>query len=349
MAVALILVAALVVSGSFFLDRRSRGWNVNSIRPGAGQPTAPTTPTTPTPTTPTPPTPTPTSPTPGPTGARPPLSFTISPIQVGEGRFVPSYADVVRETAYFGTGSGADLDIEAELTLLEPGVLKLDTKGTERLSVNGKPAYYGLRQDVVVIAQARELPTLFWAYRENAWAVLVAARSVTTKARLQQLAMAVQTGPAYGPLLPCRLTYLPPGLEAVSIEGIPVTDENHFAWSAIRFADKTIGDPNIAVLRGAALRVEWQAGPYAVEPIDGYLQTSVGPYNGRWHRAEEDEPISLEVHLPDGIVTIRVDPGHQDAYPRDRLERIALGLRCVPGGTEYNLASWVDLPAALGQ
>ena len=56
----------------------------------------------------------------------------------------------------------------------------------------------------------------------------------------------------------------------------------------------------------------------------------------------------LEVHLPDGIVTIRVDPLHHGAYPREQLERIALGLRCAPGGTDYNLSSWVDLPVALG-
>lgn len=335
-AVALVLVVAVVVSGSFFLDRRSRGWTVTSIRAVSGEPTAPTTPA---PTTP---------PTPAPSGARAPLSFTISPIQIGEGRFVPSYADAVRETAYFATGSGADLDVEAELTLFEPGVLKLDTEGAQPLSVNGKPAFYVLRQGVVVIPQVRELPTLFWVYRDDAWAMLVAARSATTKARLQELAMAIQTGPAYGPRLPCRLTYLPPGLRPISIEGVPVTDEHHFGWSAIRFADKTAGDPNIAILRGAAVRVEWQAGPYEVESADGYLQTSVGAYDGRWHRPEEGEPSALEVHLPDGIVTIRVDPRHQDAYPRDRLERIALGLRCVPGGTEYNLSSWVDLPVALG-
>jgi hypothetical protein len=115
----------------------------------------------------------------------------------------------------------------------------------------------------------------------------------------------------------------------------------------VRFADKTAGDAGIAVLGGAALRLEWRAGPHAVVVHD-VGPTTVGGRPAGWRAPDASSEGELEVDLPEGVATLRLDPRHAAAYPRSELERIMLCLRCAPALTEGDQAGWYELSTALG-
>ena len=351
------LVGSAVVTAAFELrDRRSGSEAAPnpaaSSGPGAGAPSTRVTP--PTGATPpvgvTPPAGA-TSPATATPGVRPPLAFTLRLVSVGDVRLVPSYADATRQIAYFAKGEPGQLDIEAKVTLFEPG--GYDEKshaGDDKATVAGRPGYFGVHEGPAVTAAGpHRLPTLSWPYRDKAWAVLTGARASGTKERLLQLADAVGIGPAYQVRLPCRFAYLPAALRPVSVEGIPLTNQQHLGWSAVRFADKTAGAASMGVLDGAALRVEWQAGPHAIDYTGDAGRTTVGGHAALWHRPNNTTMGVLEVNLPFGIATLRVDPLHAQAYPREELEKIVLGLQCAAGAPAQDLAAWPDLPTALGR
>ena len=284
--------------------------------------------------------------TPPPAGQRPALAFTIVLASAGDVRIVPSYADETRQVAYFGTGDPGLLDVEAKLTLYEPGAYDGSDHGSDqKILVNGRSGFFGIHETTVTASGAHQLPTLSWQYRDRAWAVLTAARRAATLPRLEQLAGFVMAGPIYQMQVPCRFTHLPTALRPVSIEGVPLTDRRHLAWSALRFGDTDAGDPSIGILGGAAVRVELQSGAHAVDLAGNPEQTTVGGYPALWHRPNGQTPGTLEVQLPEGVATVRVDPTHAKAYPREELERIVLGMRCAPGVAD--LAAWYDVTAAL--